>query len=316
MVQLAEAGSSCSCEDGYSYRDDLTCSYHSPGELEAEYRLRIIPAGHNSTATESDEILTTTTTATVSEEHRCMHVFQQGEDVYHCEDCSTHEGVALCSRCFFASDCVTHQWRAGQFSSGIHGKRGGITGSAYDTLASVVDGLGISQGAFGGSTGSMHPLVQQQQDEAEVEENVVVRCGCGDPGLFRKAFDCNYHLPLEFRPVPHSYHCSYLFQRQEVMFRCRTCHISRSNEDVWICGRCFVPAQHVGHETEEAVNHWNEGLYCRCGDPSILQDQAVSEGLVAGTESRCGDDHNRQTVLCATEIKDGMFYYRCQVTMQ
>ncbi|KAG9065483.1 hypothetical protein KI688_001769 [Linnemannia hyalina] len=314
VVQLAEAGSSCSCEDGYSYRDDLICTYHSPGELEVEYRLRTIPTGHNSTVTESDDTLTTTA-ATVSEEHRCMHVFQQDEDVYHCQDCSTHDGVALCSRCFFASDCVTHQWRAGQFSSDIHGKRGGSTGLADDALASVVDGLGISQGAFGGSTGSMHPLVQQQQDEAEVEEDVVVRCGCGDPSLFKKAFDCNYHLPQEFRPVAQSHHCSYLFQRQEVMFRCRTCHVSKNNEDVWICGRCFVPAQHVGHETEEAVNHWNEGLYCRCGDPGIFQDQAVSEGLVAGTELRCWDDHNRQTVLCATKIKDGMFYYRCQVTM-
>ncbi|KAF9137808.1 hypothetical protein BGX30_009875 [Mortierella sp. GBA39] len=311
VVLLAEAGSSCSCEDGYSYRDDLICTYHSPGELEAEYRLKTIPTGHNSTATESDDTLTTTT-ATISEEHRCMHVFQQDEDVYHCQDCSTHEGVALCSRCFFASDCVTHQWRAGQFSSGIHGKRGGSTGLADDALASVVDGLGISQGVFGGSTGSMHPLVQQRQDEVEVEEDVVVRCGCGDPSLFKKAFDCNYHLPQEFRPVPQSHHCNYLFQRQEVMFRCRTCHASKNNENVWICGRCFVPAQHVGHETEEAVNHWNEGLYCRCGDPGILQDQAVSEGLVAGTELRCWDDHNRQTVLCATKIKDGMFYYRCQ----
>ena len=289
--------------------DDLTCSYHSPGELEVEYRPRIIPTSHNSTATESDDTLATTTTATVNEEYQCMHVFQQGEDVYHCQDCSIHEGVALCSRCFFASDCVTHQWRADQFSSGIHGKRSGSTGLADDTLASVVDGLGISQGAFGGSTGSIHPLEQQQRNKAELEEDVVVRCGCGDPGLFRKAFDCNYHLPQEFRPVPQSHHCNYLFQKQEVMFQCRTCHVSRNNEDVWICGRCFVPAQHVGHETEEAVNHWNEGLYCRCGDPSALQDQASSEGLVAGTESWCGDVLNRHTVLCATDINDGMFYY-------
>ncbi|KAF9340800.1 hypothetical protein BGZ91_000171 [Linnemannia elongata] len=316
VVELAEAGSSCSCGDGYSCRDDFTCSYHSPGKLEIEYRLGIIPTSRNSTAIESDDTLTTITTAPVSEEHRCMHVFLQGEDVYHCQDCSTHEGVALCSRCFFASECVTHQWRASQFSSGIHGKRGGSTGLVDDTLASIVDGLGISQGTFEGSTGSMHPLVQQHRDEAEVEEEVVVRCGCGDSGMFRKAFDCNYHLPQEFRPVPQSHHCNYLFQRQEVMFQCGTCHVSRNGEDVWICGRCFVPAQHVGHDIEEAVNHWNEGLYCRCGDLSILQNQTASEGSEAGTESRCGDDHYRQTVLCATEIKDGMFYYRCKVIMQ
>ncbi|KAF9145732.1 hypothetical protein BG015_011792 [Linnemannia schmuckeri] len=315
VVQLAEAGTSCSCEDGYSWRDDLTCSYHSPGNLEVEYLPKAISPITNCAVKESDNSLPTTAAvaATQEDQHQCEHVFQQGEDIYHCQDCSAHEGVALCSRCFFASDCVTHQWRVGQFWSGAQSnKRGSTGGSVDDTLASVVDGLGIRQGALGSSTNSMHPLEQRQQEEAEDEEDIVVRCGCGDPGLFRKAFDCNYHLPQEFRPVPQSHHCNYLFQREEVMFQCHTCHVYRKNDDVWICGRCFDPMQHVGHETEEVVNHWNEGLYCRCGDPSIFQEQPVSEGLVVGAESKCRDDHNRQTVLCATDIKDGMFFYRCQ----
>jgi hypothetical protein len=51
-------------------------------------------------------------------------------------------------------------------------------------------------------------------------------------------------------------------------------------------------------------------LYCRCGDPTILRRGSEA---VAGMEVKCRDDHNRQTALCATEIKNGMFFYRCQV---
>lgn len=303
----------------------MICSYHSPGELELEYRPKAISPGAHSTTTKAESKDSLAIVATTDrEEHRCEHVFQQGEDIYHCHDCSIHEGVALCSRCFFSSNCVTHQWRAGQFSNGaLSNKRGSNStvgsgsGLVDDALATVVDGLGISQGGFGSiSTSSSHPLVQQQQDEPEDEEDIIVSCGCGDPKLFRKAIDCNYHLPRVFRPVPQLHHCGYLFQISEIMIRCRTCHVfnveGEEEEDVWICGRCFDPTLHVDHETEETVNHWNEGLYCRCGDPTILRGGVET---VAGTKMKCRDDHNRQTVLCATEIKNGMFFYRCQVTV-
>ncbi|KAF9356395.1 hypothetical protein BGX26_005340 [Mortierella sp. AD094] len=188
-----------------------------------------------------------------------------------------------------------------------------------------------------------------------------VSCDCGDPEMFKTAFDCNYHLPQEFRPVPNLIHCNYLFQRNETMFRCRTCHLVDTGDDdfngvddvdcgdedesssacesindsfertvervdsclsdIWICARCFDPEDHRGHDIEEIVNERNEGLYCHCGDQTILRqtpsaanaaDSSTGCAAAAGASLDCRDDHNRQNVLCTTDIKEGMFYYSCK----
>ncbi|KAF9920849.1 hypothetical protein FBU30_009201 [Linnemannia zychae] len=200
----------------------------------------------------------TPTTAAGQDPSRCGHVFRQGEAVYHCADCSANDKVVLCSNCFYGSNCVNHQWRIGEFQGSERIKQ---NISADDLLAAVIDELGINQ----------------DQDSSE-EDLMFATCGCGDPKLFQKAFDCNHHLPQTFRPVPHLKCCNYLFERQENMYRCITCFEGEGvklDEDVWICGRCFDEEAHRDHETEQTVNWWNEGLYCRCGDVSILKDQSL-----------------------------------------
>ncbi|KAG0209580.1 hypothetical protein BGX28_010195 [Mortierella sp. GBA30] len=181
-------------------------------------------------------------------------------------------------------------------------------------------------------------------------------CDCGDPEMFRTVFDCHYHLPQEYRPVPSLAHCNYLFLQEETMYRCRDCHFDGSDidvlsseqqrqtddthrlddayevyeqdrgcntaPDIWICSRCFDPEQHRGHAIEESINHHNRGLYCHCGDPAILKNPparstAASAAAAAPSESEtlyvCRDDHNRQNVLCTTDIKEGMPYYSCKI---
>ena len=338
----------------------MRCAYHSPGKLELEYRPKTVSSGTTSCAVVDPEAISRrkpqgsgnslSKTAVIQAPHQCGHVFQPGEDIYHCQDCSAHEGVVLCSRCFHGSACVNHEWRMGEFPRRESKLGGG--GSTEDTFTTVVDGLGIRQAAFNASTSPSREgqdlglgigpdsgafLEQSAHEDSDTAMGGnVITCGCGDPGLFRRAFDCNYHLPQEFRPVSHLIHCNYLFQRQEVMYQCRTCYRvvgkTGEEEDIWICGRCFDPEQHEGHETEQAENHWNEGLYCRCGDSSILRDHGGSEAgsiaaemependmvsmsaaLTATAMKRCSDDHNRQTVLCTTKIKEGASYYQCKV---
>ncbi|KAK3837388.1 MAG: hypothetical protein J3R72DRAFT_449850 [Linnemannia gamsii] len=314
-VRLAEEGSGCSCQDGHSWREDLNCVYHSLGEIGSEYRPRtILPSIDTALSTEH---VSTIPSVTQELPHQCGHVFQPGEDIYHCEDCSAHEGVFLCSRCFYGSACVNHQWQMGEFPRREIKHTNGSTG---DMLSSVVDGLGISQVSFGASMSSLHAVESShaEQDEVLEEEGLVVSCGCGDPGLFRKAFDCNYHLPQTFRPAPHLVQCNRLFDRQEVMYRCRTCYVARSgdkSEEIWMCERCFDMADHEDHETETAVNHWNEGLYCCCVDSNIVRKQDPLHSTKIGNPTGmtlCKDDHDRQTALCATDIKDGMFFYQCE----
>ncbi|KAF9964275.1 hypothetical protein BGZ70_006692 [Mortierella alpina] len=175
--------------------------------------------------------------------------------------------------------------------------------------------------------------------------------------MFKTVFDCNYHLPQEYRPVPSLLICNYLFQQGETMYRCLTCHFDGNEAeafaadeqrqdygpqvepledeahnqtpgpcleaDVWICDRCFDPEQHIGHVLEEAVNHQNRGAYCHCGDVAILRNpharppaalSSVPGAILAETEAlyACKDDHNRQNMLCTTDIKEGMLYYSCK----
>lgn len=208
--------------------------------------------------------------------------------MYHCRDCSVNDKVYLCSRCFHDSACMNHQWRISYVPS--------------------VDIESQTNGELGSS----------------IPRNSA--CDCGDPRMFNSSFDCNYHLPSEFRPVPNLHHCNYLFQKDDIMFHCGTCYHSGRNFgrevqdlgiDSWICRRCFDPDQHINHQIKQGISR-NEGHYCHCGDQAILQtvsQTSHSEGPIPALflGFNCRDDHNRQNVLCATDIKEGMFYYTCKV---
>ncbi|KAF8984475.1 hypothetical protein BGZ46_007939 [Entomortierella lignicola] len=333
--------------------------------------------------------------------HRCGHVFQPGEDIYHCRDCSFNDMVVLCSRCFHNSGCVNHRWRMGEFKNPVREsqrskalkrkerrrqkaagksvykeeeeeqgeKREKQVGHDGELSASgLVDSLDIAEENPSHDASSQKSSLPKSppaemneidnnddggssddddDDDEEIEEEdndleqqeseepvYRISCDCGDPEMFKTAFDCNYHLPQEFRPVPSLIHCNYLFQRNETMFRCRTCHIvDEGNDDnspafdsmdetplsdIWICARCFDPEDHSDHDVEEMLNVRNEGLYCHCGDPTIqrpnLSNAAAGSTTAASTGASldCRDDHNRQNVLCTTEIKEGMFYYSCK----
>ncbi|KAG0055382.1 hypothetical protein BGZ83_008774 [Gryganskiella cystojenkinii] len=178
-----------------------------------------------------------------------------------------------------------------------------------------------------------------------------VTCDCGDPSLFKTAFDCNYHLPDEYRPVPHLVQCNYLFLKGDTMYRCLTCELAPATSDstsseligerslseaLWTCERCFDMDAHRDHKFEEFTNKRNEGLYCHCGSPDNCrsacsksdtpkitpsppvtqgedkeEDEDESEDSDA-IETECCDDHNRQTILCSKEIKEGTYYYKCE----
>ncbi|GJJ72492.1 hypothetical protein EMPS_04850 [Entomortierella parvispora] len=184
------------------------------------------------------------------------------------------------------------------------------------------------------------------EDDEESGVEAVATCDCGDPSLFKTAFDCNYHLPDEYRPMPHLVQCNYLFLRGDSMYQCRTCYGSTeagtSCSTAWICEHCFDLEKHKDHQIEKTTNIRNEGLYCHCGSPDrraastsafavpststekILREKSTSE--IPGenkerednntkkdrTTGECMDDHNRQTVICSREIKEGMYYYKCQ----
>ncbi|KAF8937221.1 hypothetical protein BGZ58_003085 [Dissophora ornata] len=362
--KIAEDGMTCSCHDGKSWKLELRCAYHSPGALEREYLPRAItvPAPspspwvrqreqhhhhHEGTTSPIDKHNDTSLSSTTTEKqpltaiagssttslswsshehpHRCGHVFQPGEDIYHCRDCSFHETVILCSRCFHASGCVNHRWRMGAFQPPEPDLTSGPA-SGSPSSNKIVDGLKVAGDKKSPS-----------EKDAQVEKHIQVSCDCGDPAMFKTSFDCNYHLPQEFRPVPNLVHCDYLFQRGEIMYRCRTCHFvdekdsdkdepnasdvqdgsSEQGSDIWICGRCFDPEDHHGHAVEELTNERNEGFYCHCGDPTILRSPpnlAANSGASAATGGslECRDDHNRQNVLCTANIGEGMVYYQCK----
>ncbi|KAF9288990.1 hypothetical protein BGZ68_010221 [Mortierella alpina] len=311
--------------------------------------------------------------------HRCGHIFKPGEDIYHCRDCSFNDRVVLCSRCFHSSGCVDHRWRMGEFQSqktrageGDSSDVSSLDPTGRSISPSItIEGLAIGQSTFnsaraesshdrGATTldADLYPPISTA-DDASVSYggSAGASCDCGDPEMFKTVFDCNYHLPQEYRPVPSLIHCNYLFQQGEAMYRCRTCHFDGTESeataadrqgrdyvphaealehkahdhdlgscleaDVWICERCFDPEQHVGHVLEEAVNHQNRGAYCHCGDVAILRNPltrpsaaatSVPGVILAESETlyACKDDHNRQNMLCTTDIKEGMLYYSCK----
>ncbi|KAF9569936.1 hypothetical protein EC968_002414 [Mortierella alpina] len=197
----------------------------------------------------------------------------------------------------------------------------GLDSSGRSISPSItVEGLAIGQSSFNsaqtelspdrGSTlldSDLYPPVSIADDASALYGGSVgASCDCGDPEMFKTVFDCNYHLPQEYRPVPSLIHCNYLFQQGETMYRCHTCHFdgkeadafaadqqsqdfgvhaegdeheahdrglsSCLEADVWICERCFDPEQHIGHVLEEVVNHQNRGAYCHCGDAAILRN--------------------------------------------
>ncbi|KAF9995022.1 hypothetical protein BGZ79_000203, partial [Entomortierella chlamydospora] len=445
LAQIAETGLTCSCCDGESWKPELTCTYHSPGITGNEYLPRPIttpppslspwarlpPAeplesdlsvdsstdttsvarSHSNSHSHSHSHSSPAATATGRAPHRCGHIFKDGEDIYHCRDCSFNDMVVLCSRCFHNSGCVNHRWRMGEFQSPVIESEGSKTlakkerrrkaakavskedgdnnrGLSSSTSIGGLDVVAEDPGEDHNAVGQkrlhrLHPVEAEDGDESDDEDDGEdedgdspddkeledlthgVSCDCGDPEMFKTAFDCTYHLPQEFRPVPNLIHCNYLFQKNETMFRCRTCyHVDTGDDDfnddvddadvdvdssgesesssgcesindsfehtvegvvgsclsdIWICGRCFVPEDHRGHDIEEIINERNEGLYCHCGDPTILRqtpsvaDDVASDALaVSGASLNCRDDHNRQNVLCTTDIKEGMFYYSCK----
>lgn len=271
-----EACDSVACSRGDNNMEH--CAYHNPGPLEPEYRPQLLETRfqHNQEPTLPP---------------RCGHIFKPGEDVYHCRDCSFNEMTVLCSRCFYGSACIDHQWRM----------------DSYFPSSATID----SQ------------LTNGRCDLSSPES--IASCDCGDPRMFKTLTDCNYHLPSEFRPVPNLHHCNYLFQKRDVMFHCRTCYSSSSNSgqkvqdgiDAWICKRCFDPGRHVDHQIEQGISR-NEGHYCHCGNEAILRNVSqdlLSEGISLSLGFTCNDDHNRQNVLCAADINEGMFYYTCKVHM-
>lgn len=220
---------------------------------------------------------------------RCGHIFKPGEDVYHCQDCSVNDMAVLCSRCFHGSACMDHQWRISYVPS----------------------------------------VANESQANRQLHSNSPrnsASCDCGDPRMFKATFDCSYHLPPDFRPVPNLHHCNYLFQKNDIMFHCLTCYHSGINAgrevqdlaiDAWICKRCFDPDQHIDHQIVQGISR-NEGHYCHCGDKAILRNitqNTRSEGSIFAPclGFTCRDDHNRRNVLCATDIKEGMFFYTCKV---
>ncbi|KAF9583509.1 hypothetical protein BGW38_009303 [Lunasporangiospora selenospora] len=313
VASISEEGASCSCHDGKSWKSTVRCMYHNVPQP-----LLIKPP----------EILTP---PSFRPSHRCGHIFTPGEDIYHCRDCSVNKFVVLCSRCFHGSSCMNHNWKMGVFQKTDSTEQRFLTG-------------GSSDNDITGSQAS--PKIQEITEDAEdsqepkqepYDASVVATCDCGDATLFKNAFDCNYHLPEEFRPVPHLVHCNYLFSREDPMFRCKTCHqFEHGNEDVWICERCFDTEEHQGHDIERvhgkrvAMNVCHEGLYCHCGDPSVtksshsaaLTPHDASTGRAASSSSptatgtiECKDDHNRQNQLCAKEIKEGERYYSCKVNL-
>ncbi|KAI1295072.1 hypothetical protein EDD11_008031 [Mortierella claussenii] len=360
---------------------DLDCRYHSPGVLEPEYLPRAItlpppafsPWIHptkqqavslpTSAEGSSSTSLTATSTDTIpSSQQRCGHIFQPGEDIYHCQNCSFNDMVVLCSRCFHNSGCVKHRWRMGVFQPPQ--AQTALANSSSRPSTPIVESLAIipeneqenenenecdSTGKVG--TSEQQPTASQQitsiegvNDEEGGREldptsgtTLRASCDCGDPAMFKTSFDCSYHLPQEFRPLPALTHCNYLFQLQETMFRCRTCHLVGQHKadsavpdadtpvlsDIWICSKCFDPEDHAEHQVEERINEQNEGLHCHCGDPTILRhrlanaaDGALPANAAASTTDEaiveCRDDHNRQTVLCTTDIKEGDYYYKCE----
>ncbi|KAG0004337.1 E3 ubiquitin-protein ligase ubr1 [Modicella reniformis] len=355
-AQIAEEGMTCSCHDNKSWKPEMHCTYHNPGVLESEYLpkpLVILPPigdhpasssiemanilelrqadsdGGSTTpvSTSSTVIQPSSPTTKAHAPHRCGHIFQPGEDIYHCRDCSFNDKVVLCSRCFHGSACINHRWRMGAFQTPeVKVESGSETGSK-SVLSTVVESLSIGKGSSkDGSTKEMTKA-----------KTPTVSCDCGDPAMFKTAFDCNYHLPQEFRPMPNLIHCDYLFKKGETMFRCRTCHYVGEEEenhrhgnltttevkddgysemgtdissDIWVCRRCFDPTEHRGHDIEALVNERNEGYYCHCGDPTILR--RLPPDATLDSCFSCEDDHNRQTVLCTTEIKEGMVYYSCK----
>lgn len=275
-VVSMEACDSVACSRGDNNMEH--CAYHNPGPLEPEYQPQLLETRfqHKQEPTLPP---------------RCGHIFKPGEDVYHCRDCSFNEMTVLCSRCFYGSACIDHQWRM----------------DSYFPSSATID----SQ------------LTNGRCDLSSPES--VASCDCGDPRMFKILTDCNYHLPSEFRPVPNLHHCNYLFQKRDVMFHCRTCYSSSSNSgqkvqdgiDAWICKRCFDPGRHVDHQIEQSISR-NEGHYCHCGNQAILRNVSqdlLSEGISLSLGFNCNDDHNRQNVLCAADINEGMFYYTCKVHM-
>ncbi|KAG0299769.1 hypothetical protein BGZ98_009774 [Dissophora globulifera] len=388
VAQLAEKELTCSCHDGKSWKPELKCSYHSPGVLENEYipqpiaapvpssslwiRPRILPAGKSVEKSTTPSLLSEqsslalntsstshshgTTPHSHAQPHRCKHVFQPGEDIYHCRDCSFHEMVVLCSRCFHNSGCINHRWRMGAFQSPVAeadspsmstpGTR--LVGRRKRTdMKSMGGDVNITTPSSSATVASLAVAGESTDESSSSEQGprspkhaIRVSCDCGDPTMFKTSFDCTYHLPHEFRPVASLAHCNYLFQRNEVMYRCRTCHFASEQEqgdgevvsshvgskrdtavsEVWICRKCFDTEDHQGHDIEEVVNERNEGFYCHCGDPTILRNPVASiaagnEGAGAPTASdlpMCRDDHNRQNVLCTAEITAGVSYYQCK----
>ncbi|KAG0265822.1 hypothetical protein BG011_003973 [Mortierella polycephala] len=451
VAQIAEAGSTCSCHDNKSWNPDLRCTYHTPGPLEIEYMPRAVSTSVSSPSMPSQshhhrsegqraslemavsktssvppistDASSNQTLAPSSPSKRCGHIFQPGEDIYHCRDCSFNDRVVLCSRCFHSSACVGHRWRMGEFQAPRtpeilpetveteHPQPGEMELRKDSSPSSfIVDALDIGDeldkdtdadadtdtetetetetarnsnqyprdNAHSNSNSGDGSDSPEVGEEAESDVVMGVSCDCGDPRMFRTAFDCNYHLPEEFRPVPSLVHCNYLFLLGDVMYRCRTCHVvdnhptcltevdsenklqeknidkdidkdvdidinnghdndiddngsdimhdkeeqtddeeheCEDESDLWICGQCFDLGQHQGHDIETATNRRNEGLYCHCGDQTILREPSSSTATPATTETsvtECKDDHNRQNILCTTDIKSGMYYYKCQ----
>jgi len=381
VVQIASEGMTCSCHDSKSWKPELRCTYHSDDTLDNTYLpkpLVILPPipptqtvcdpllssslslslennniGDTPNAPEPQEeaddgsVTPRATSLEESKPNRCGHFFQPGEDVYHCRDCSFNDKVVLCSRCFHGSGCINHRWKMGAFQNPKApieaGSEASIKGSksrSGSVSSVVVEDLAVTEG----------DSVNGQSKETTAE-TYKVSCDCGDPTMFKTAFDCNYHLPQEFRPVPHLSHCNYLFKKGETMYRCGTCHFVSDRKgnsdsedtqqdqeeeeagnvgavgvesDIWLCRRCFDPADHRGHKLEAVINERNEGFFCHCGDSTILRKNSEAGGTVAGCSASsttcmddccfsCEDDHNRQTVLCTTEIKEGMLYYSCKV---
>ncbi|KAF9971877.1 hypothetical protein BGZ73_005071 [Actinomortierella ambigua] len=485
IALTAEEGAVCCCNDNKSWKPPAapSCQYHDAGPLDPAYTSEWQLQSQPSSQTQTQLQVQPQKQRRASSGRRCGHVFQPGEDIYHCRDCSLNELTVLCSRCFHGSNCVQHRWRMGEFqgsaqrqpphqkqhqeqqsprrrrrrsssavssassysrsscsssattitssaATGVTGKQlprttqkkksiptitpldaasrgaGGRRSSAptstpiHASNASngqnktnqskgkgkarqlsedghdksrlvtslVVDisrtsanghtwkerGVGYSwvesdsddeedesnvdqeseedEEALGASDNDVHGDNQNigeedlgEIDEGEVEDEDVdeddeedddegdddedeyddeddeveipISCDCGDPSMFKSAFDCNYHLPEEYRPTPHLKCCNYQFLVQEIMYHCRTCHVPGS----WICSRCYDSVQHAGHPIDTARNEKNEGRYCKCGD---------QRAMLAKLE--CRDDHNRQNILCTNDIKEGSYYYSCE----
>jgi len=265
------------------------------------------------------------------------------------------------------SNTSSHRSEQAGKSNGAHSGASRRASDESEALSVLVDGLSIQaeplrnipvdkQSSNGKSIGSTTQEEEAEKSAPKGDEesgvDTVATCDCGDPSLFKTAFDCNYHLPDEYRPMPHLVQCNYLFLRGDTMYNCRTCYENTGAETTgttaWICEHCFDPQTHKDHEVEKMTNARNEGLYCHCGSPDqhpitsvasasprastakVLREKSASEGpgenVDMGKEgddnnsktdqtiTGCTDDHNRQTVLCSREIKEGMFYYKCQVT--